>query len=311
MWVKLMNKTVLHTVSVSLCVAIVILFFILRGGQETVAPVAPVDPVKPAESTRALGHYYKRHVSYGLTLKSNKEKPLAKAEIWVYAPANEDPEFLFSTSHPASLERDEMGNRIIHFVFENLPPFATKIINIDVELNLQSPPRKQQLLDPDLFLEAEPLVQIENPEVIALAGQLQGEAPVQTLNNIYNWVTDSLEKSSYRARERGAIYALRKKKGDCTEFMQLSLALCRINKIPARGVSGYVITQNTRLSPNEFHDWVEVYLNGAWQIFDPFNRVLMEKEEDYLVMRYHNPRKKDGFPRWKTSDPQLKATMTD
>lgn len=296
---------------------VLFLSFRLRNNQEpvkqaepvkTVESVGSVKPVELVGSEKPLLHY-KRHVSYGLVLKSNKGAPLAKAELWVYAPANEDPEFMFSTSHPASLERDEMGNRILHFIFADLPPFATKIINVDTELTLQSPPREQPLLNPDLFLAAEPLVQIKNPELIELANQLHHEDSGQTLHNIYDWVS-TLKRSSYVARERGALYGLRKKEGDCTEFMQLSLALCRINKIPARGVSGYVISHDSRLSPGDLHDWVEIYLNGAWQLFDPFNRILLENEENYIVMRYHNPEVK-GFHRWKTSEPKLKVTMSD
>ncbi len=290
-----MDKRKCFVFAVSLCVTALFIAFWSRSVQEPILSSV----------------LYKRHISYGLTVKNNGGIFLKKAELWIYAPANDDPDFQFTASQPVSLERDTMGNRILHFVFYDLPPFAIKVVNIDAEVTLRSPPGKQKVMDPILFLQAEPMVQIENPELIALARQLHHEESVETLRNIYHWLVSNLKKGSYVARERGAIYAVRKKEGDCTEFMQLSLALCRINNIPARGVSGHVITANSRLAPNGLHDWAEVYLNGAWQIFDPFNRVLMEREEEYLVMYYHNPKKeKERFSRWKTSDSQLQVTMT-
>ena len=44
----------------------------------------------------------------------------------------------------------------------------------------------------------------------------------------------------YIKNDRGALYALKTKEGDCTEFMHLFVALCRANKIPARCIGGYV-----------------------------------------------------------------------
>lgn len=264
-------------------------------------PVGQEQPVKTSEE--------KRTVSYTLTLTNTADTSIAKAELWAYSPSNEGSKVQYTASHRSSMQKDAAGNQSLYFVFENLPPFATKIINIEAELTLQSPPKKQQLADPEIFLAEEPMVQTSNPNLRQLANKLRGEKGYETVGNILSWIIGNLEKNSYIAQERGALYALHKKKGDCTEFMHLTLALARINGIPARGVSGYVISKDSRLNGRPMHDWVEVYLNEAWQLLDPFYRVFMEQEANYLVMRYRKPTGTDDFYRWKTSSPHIQVTM--
>jgi transglutaminase-like putative cysteine protease len=104
------------------------------------------------------------------------------------------------------------------------------------------------------------------------------------------------------------LQAFRDKSGDCTEFMRLFVAYCRINNIPARGVSGYVANRDKVLAANEFHNWAEVFTGGAWRIVDPFNKVYMENEDDYVATRIHDGQA-DASPRWRTNDDNLRVTM--
>jgi transglutaminase-like putative cysteine protease len=65
---------------------------------------------------------------------------------------------------------------------------------------------------------------------------------------------------SYGARD-----VLANRAGVCRDFAHLMIALCRALNIPARFVTAY-----TRYSqpPPDFHAVVEVYLDGAWHLFD-------------------------------------------
>jgi transglutaminase-like putative cysteine protease len=299
-------KIIASLVSLTLLLG-VISFILFRPTNKQEKQQQDAVSIKKEQAIRTITE--KRAVSYTLTLTNTTAKPIAKAELWAYSPSNEGSKVQYTVSHPSSMQKDAAGNQLLYFVFENLPPFASKIINIEAELILQSSPKKQQLADPEIFLAEEPMVQTSNPNLRQLADKLRGEKGYETAENIFSWIIGNLEKSSYTAQERGALYALHKKKGDCTEFMHLALALARINGIPARGVSGYIVSKDSRLNGRPMHDWVEVYLDEAWQLLDPFYRVFMEKETDYLVMRYRKPTGTDDFYRWKTSSPHIQVTM--
>jgi len=75
---------------------------------------------------------------------------------------------------------------------------------------------------------------------------------------------------------------LSKKSGTCRDYAALLLYLLRSNHIPARFVSGYLLTdphsdgQQTQ-GADAMHAWVEVYLPGAgWRGLDPTNGVLAD-----------------------------------
>ena len=46
---------------------------------------------------------------------------------------------------------------------------------------------------------------------------------------IFQWVSQNVKDDGYSAKDRGALYALTNRKGDCTEFMYLFVALCRLS----------------------------------------------------------------------------------
>ena len=75
----------------------------------------------------------------------------------------------------------------------------------------------------------------------------------------------------------GALYAAKTKTGECSEYADLFVALCRAKKIPARTVSGYV--KEEALAPK--HAWTEVYLRKyGWVPFDPTWGDVVNKSAD-------------------------------
>jgi transglutaminase-like putative cysteine protease len=135
------------------------------------------------------------------------------------------------------------------------------------------------------YLQPEPYCESDDPDIIQLAEQLTAPTPDVTVKNIFQWVATHITYTGYLKQPRGARYALQYRKGDCTEFMYLFMALCRAAGIPARGVGGYVVTRNTILKPSEYHNWAEFYLDGVWHLADPQRKVFMRNQSDYLVMR--------------------------
>jgi transglutaminase-like putative cysteine protease len=74
---------------------------------------------------------------------------------------------------------------------------------------------------------------------------------------------------------RTAWEAYNERSGVCRDFAHLAIAFCRCMNIPARYCTGYLGDTGT-LPPYGVPDlaaWMEVYLGGAWYIFDPRNNV--------------------------------------
>ena len=60
--------------------------------------------------------------------------------------------------------------------------------------------------------------------------------------------------------------ALATNAGVCRDFAHIAIAFCRAMNIPARLVTGYAKYADP---PPDFHAVFEVYLDGAWHLFDP------------------------------------------
>ena len=78
------------------------------------------------------------------------------------------------------------------------------------------------------------------------------------------------------------------KVGVCRDFAHLAIALCRCMNIPARYCTGYLgdIGTAPTMTPMDFHAWFDVYLGGAWHVFDArynqprIGRILMARGRD-------------------------------
>jgi len=91
-----------------------------------------------------------------------------------------------------------------------------------------------------------------------------------------------------------AVDALAQRKGVCQDFAHIMLGCLRTLGLPARYVSGYLLTQPPPGQPrllgaDASHAWVSVYLprdvgTGEWVDFDPTNGRLAG--EDYVTVAY-------------------------
>jgi transglutaminase-like putative cysteine protease len=89
---------------------------------------------------------------------------------------------------------------------------------------------------------------------------------------VHNRITFDYQKA--RAT-RTAWEAFNERTGVCRDFAHLAIALCRCMNIPARYCTGYLGDVGTPppYGVPDFAAWIEVYLGGAWHIFDPRNNV--------------------------------------
>ncbi len=119
----------------------------------------------------------------------------------------------------------------------------------------------------DEYLKEETYIEKNNREVREIADSLIGISDIDYVRNIYNYVLDNMEYVVRGKKDLGALSALRYKKGDCSEYSDLFVALCRASKIPARVVTGISVQPDTKTAK---HNWAEVYLKDyGWVPFDP------------------------------------------
>jgi len=169
---------------------------------------------------------------------------------------------------------NENGNHYAVFVF-NKPQKQFKVeMNIKAEMfeyDLSTAKAKQNKSlskgpSFESFLKNEKYIEKNDDRIRQVAKSIEGSTDLEMVEKIYNYVIDNMDYGQYNPEPIGAAEALKQKKGDCTEYAQLFVALCRAKDIPARVVSGYI----TKFDVTPKHDWTEVYLKEfGWVPFDP------------------------------------------
>jgi transglutaminase-like putative cysteine protease len=167
------------------------------------------------------------------------------------------------------------GNRYAEFVFVE-PDRHTEIkISVKAELfryDLMTARTKGQktpasALELARFLKQEKYIEKDHHLIRQIADGIEGETDIDIAKNIYEYVAENMEYTLSRGRGIGAVKALQRGEGDCTEYSDLFVAICRAKNVPARVVTGYTIRTDSK---SQRHNWVEVYMNGyGWVPFDP------------------------------------------
>ena len=71
-----------------------------------------------------------------------------------------------------------------------------------------------------------------------------------------------------------ALDVFNERRGVCRDYTHLAIAFCRCMNFPARYCTGYLGDIGVpRQDPMDFSAWFEVYLGGAWHIFDARNNI--------------------------------------
>jgi len=167
------------------------------------------------------------------------------------------------------------GNRYAEFAFVEPKERARVRIRIKAELfgydlltamkkRNSGPLEEEELAD---FLIQERYIEKDHDLIKEIADGIEGRTETELVSNIYDYVIDHMEYANPSRSSRGAVAALERGKGDCTEYADLFVAVCRAKGIPARVVTGYTVRFDAE-SPK--HNWVEVYLQQyGWVPFDP------------------------------------------
>ncbi|MGD9613703.1 MAG: transglutaminase family protein [Kiritimatiellia bacterium] len=228
-----------------------------------------------------------RHVRYGFTLYNTTDQLVPEAELWVCAPLQKTStqQLLDLDVSPTCEERtDDLGNHLLRFVFSNVPPYAVRVVTIGATLSMRAEPEPMEVQG-GRHLKPEPLFEYDNEAFNRLVPEFPAETSPQTVRAIFDWVRGHLQDVGYDGTDRGARYALTQKKGDCTEYATLFVALCRRAGIPARALGGYVAGQNAILDPAAYHNWAEYFLDGRWHMADPQAGAFHAGAKQYVATR--------------------------
>jgi transglutaminase-like putative cysteine protease len=165
------------------------------------------------------------------------------------------------------------GNRYARFVFHDVHDDMTISISGNAALygyDLGSAMEAGEPLedeDPERYLISERYLEKDDGAIVEAAYGVGGEGDLEVTRRIFDYVLSNMEYSEYNPGEVGAAEALTRGRGDCTEFSDLMVAMCRARDIPARTVEGYIVDEYAALY---VHNWVEVYLEEfGWVPFDP------------------------------------------
>ena len=99
-----------------------------------------------------------------------------------------------------------------------------------------------------------------------------GTDVLKYLQKAFTFVQENIKFRENLDRRLGAKLAIKEGKGDCDEFSDLFITLCRINRIPARRIIGILLTDVNNFS---LHAWSEVYI-PAYEKWVPFDTALGE-----------------------------------
>jgi transglutaminase-like putative cysteine protease len=232
-----------------------------------------------------------RNIQYNFKIQNTTNRLLSRADFWTYVPVKNNSlqeSISLESSHPYQLITDQQGNQIIHFTFLNIAPFSSSMVTVKTKLLMHKNPRTLSINNMQPYLEPGKYIESDDPEIKKIAQHLKGKTARETAEKIFNWINANIIYDAYSSYDHGALHALKQRKGDCTEFAYLFVALCRSNGIPARAIGGYICPDSMILSANKFHNWAEVHLGNTWQIVDPQKKKFLRDQVNYVAVEIIN-----------------------
>jgi transglutaminase/protease-like cytokinesis protein 3 len=166
-------------------------------------------------------------------------------------------------------------NKYAEFIISNpLSDFELEIsaqLEIyDYDLDRAMSLNKYQTPGEDLskYLAGEKYIEVNDPAVqnIDLIN-IETEYSLDYVEMLYDYVMEHMNYLGYNPDDIGAVEALKNKGGDCTDYSDTFVTLCRASGFPARSIEGYPIDAEDF---NIGHSWSEVFISDfGWVPFDP------------------------------------------
>lgn len=245
---------------------------------------------QPSPDLPAPGIYSEsRSIYWNLTVRNKGNTSLRDVPVSTFSPLpvtwNQKLQQLDS-NYPLEADYTNETRSVATVTIDQIPPFGQREIRLEAILSMASDYNNMESRDPDQWLAPEPLIESDHPEIRSLAARLDRGTTKSTTKAIYSWLVAEMEYGGFDPVDQGALYAVRKRRGDCSEYAALAVALSRALDIPARKVSGFVITENGRLDPFAYHAWAELWVDDRWLVLDGQGERFDPAPPDYMAVGY-------------------------
>jgi len=255
-------------------------------------------------------------IRYGFSVKNTTSDFIESAEFVSFSPYPQTAtQKLISIKSNSEyiVKEDSLGNRRLAFKVENLAPYASKSIVITAELALSEQPNRE-LLGPGERLRNlvdERYIELSSPVVKREAKRFDKE--IDKPKSIFEYLNRNVADIGFVSKDRGAAYALKHLKADCTEYMYSFVALNRSQKIPSRSLAGFWLSGNSGLlRASGYHNWAEYYDGNKWVLADPQRGNFDTNYENYIVFRRISDREQEPMEnaeRFLAYDQRLRVSM--
>jgi hypothetical protein len=146
------------------------------------------------------------------------------------------------------------------------------------------------------YLSDSPYIEVRNSKIRKAAREavdgLDDEAHWEKVEAIYDWVRDRVEYKD--GKLKGALAALNDGNGDCEELTSLFIALCRVNKIPARTVwvPGHCYPEFMLVDNKNKPHWFPCQAAGTKAFGEmPDQRPILQKGDNFRVPEKRKPQR--------------------
>lgn len=236
---------------------------------------------------RAAAAPVTRGLRYTLSFYNPTQEEKRDQRFHCYLPAELGPRQRLrsvSVSIPHQLLHDDYGHAILRLDLPPVPPLGRRIVALSLQLELAD---RSDTSSGSGWLAGERHIETGDGELRAIAAGLRRDTAEATARAIYDHVRGHLRYAGFIAEDLGAAYAQRERRGDCTEYAYLVVALARINGIPARMAGGYVSARDFVPRVQDYHNWAELLLGDEWVIVDAQKEYWRPPRQDWIVYRLY------------------------
>ena len=227
-------------------------------------------------------------LNYSINVRNISKNPIGNFSAFVALPLTIIPQQIVKNLqiYPDNLKisTDIDGNQWTHFEIARLEANESRMMSYSAEVEMspliipkrisavaKTNPYDKKFLEK--YLRPEPHLESDHPDIVAMAAKIDTSDALAFAKKAAKQV-QKIVKYEVQPDEYGAAFAIEKKKGDCTEFAALFVALCRAAGIPARTNAGFALAQKW-----ERHATAEFLTQGRWIPID----LTMQRSGDLVL----------------------------
>lgn len=265
-------------------------------------------PLEPPEYPVA------KQLRYSFELRNKTDQLIRDASFKAFAPVKQTASqnvVGIDATQPFEMSVDNFGNQLMTFSLGTMPPFGTKVIVITVAVNLSTTPNQLEFSE-DIYLAESPKFEIRHEQVVSAAERFVASNRIEMGMAVSDWVASHIEYSGFNPQDQGALYALERRSGDCTEYSYLAATLMRSLDIPARVMGGFVLEGGSNvLRASDYHNWTELVSDRRWVLADAQKQKFNSDYENYIAFRVieEDAASMSNSHRFLAFDPRLEVMM--